>query len=57
LQRVDGAANSSNAVDGDVASYTGVGSTVDAGDENVANQQLNINADAAWATLFTVKML
>jgi hypothetical protein len=54
---VNGAATLSDAVDGDVASYTGAGSSVDAGNENVANQQLNINADTVWAMLFTVKML
>ena len=54
---VDGAAVLTDAVDGDVASYTGVGSTVDAGNENVANSQLNINADTIWAILITVKML
>ncbi len=54
---VKAAAILSDTVDGDVASYTGVGSAVDAGDQNVGNAQLNINADAVWAMLFTVKML
>ena len=54
---VDGAAFLSDAVDGDVASYTGASSSVDAGDSNVANLQLDINADAVWAILFSVKML
>lgn len=54
---VDGAAVLTDAVDGDVASFAGAGSSVDAGDENTANQQLNINANAVWAMLFTVKML
>jgi hypothetical protein len=54
---VNGAATLSDAEDGDVASYTGAGSTVDAGNENAGNLQLNINADAVWAMLFTVKML
>jgi hypothetical protein len=45
-----------DAVDGDVASYTAVGTTIDAGDGNVANAQLNINGDAVWAILFSVKM-
>ncbi len=45
----------SDAVDlGDVASNTGV--NIDAGDENVANGRLDINADAVWAILFSVKM-
>ena len=51
---VDGAAFLSDAVDGDVASITG--STIDAGNQNVANLQLNISADAVWAILFSVKM-
>lgn len=54
---VNGAAVLSDAVDGDVASYTGAGSALDAGNENAANLQLDINAGAVWAMLFTVKML
>jgi len=53
---VDGAAFLSDAVDGDVASYTGASSSVDAGDGNLANAQLNIDADTVWAVLFSVKM-
>ena len=53
---VDGAAVLSDAVDGDVVSYTGAGLSVDAGNENVANLQLDINATAVWALLFSVKM-
>ena len=53
---VDGAAFLSDAVDGDVASYTGASSSVDAGNSNVANLQLDINANAVWAILFSVKM-
>ncbi len=53
---VNGAATLSDAVDGDVASFTGAGSTVDAGNEYVGNVQLNISADAVWAMLFSVKM-
>ncbi len=52
---VDGAAFLSDAVDVDTASFNG-SDTVDAGDGNVANAQLNINADAVWAILFSVKM-
>jgi hypothetical protein len=44
-----------DAVDGDVASFT-AGTTVDAGDENTGNAQLNINGDSVWAILFSVKM-
>ena len=53
---VDAAAFLSDAVDGDVASYTGASSSVDAGNSTEANLQLNINADAVWAVLFSVKM-
>lgn len=53
---VDGAAVLTDAVDGDVASYTGAGTTVDAGNGNVGNLQLNINANAVWAILFSAKM-
>ena len=44
-----------DAVDGDVASYT-AGTTIDAGDGNTANAQLNINGDSVWAILFSVEM-
>jgi CSLREA domain-containing protein len=53
---VDGAAVLTDAVDGDIASYTGASSGVDAGDGNVGNLQLDINANAVWAILFSVKM-
>lgn len=43
-------------VDGDVASYTGAGTVIDAGNGTVANAQLNINGDAVWAILFSAKM-
>ena len=45
-----------NAVDGDVASYTGASLSVDTGNGTEANAQLNINADMVWAILFSVKM-
>lgn len=53
---VNGAAFLSDAADGDVASFTGAGSSVDAGDGNVVNAQLNINPDAVWALLYSVKI-
>ncbi len=53
---VDGAAFLSDAVDGDVTSYTGASSSVDAGNSTEANLQLDINADAVWAILFSAKM-
>jgi len=51
---VNAAVPLSDAADGDVASYTGA--SIDAGDGNVANLQLDINADRVWAILFSVKM-
>jgi hypothetical protein len=53
---IDAAPFLTDVVDGDVASYTGAGTTIDAGDGNVANAQLNINSDSVWAILFSVKM-
>jgi len=53
---VDGAPFLSDAVDGDAASYTGASLSVDAGNGNVGNLQLDINADAVWAILFSVKI-
>ncbi len=44
-----------DAVDGDVVSFT-AGTTVDAGDRNSANAQLDINSDSVWAILFSVKL-
>lgn len=52
---VDAAPFLTDAVDGDVASFT-AGTTVDAGDGNSANAQLNINGDSVWAILFSVKL-
>ncbi len=40
--------------DGDVASFAGT--TIDAGDGNAGNAQLDINGDSVWAILFTVKI-
>jgi hypothetical protein len=53
---VSGAALQTDAADGDVASYTGASSSVDAGNGNVANLQLDINGSAVWAILFSAKM-
>jgi hypothetical protein len=33
-----------------------VGTTIDAGSGNEANAQLNINGDAVWAILFSVRI-
>jgi len=46
----------SDSVDGDAASYTGGSAAIDVGNGNAGNPQLNINADAVWAILFSVKM-
>ncbi len=51
---IDDNAASTDAVDGDVVSITG--STIDAGNQNAANAQLDIAANKVWALLFTVKM-
>ena len=53
---VDGAPVLTDAIDGDVVSYDGPGTTVDAGDGNVGNPQLDINGSAVWAILFSAKM-
>ena len=52
----DATAFLTDAADADVASYTGASLSVDAGNGNVANLQLDINANAIWAILFSVKM-
>lgn len=51
---VDATAAKTDAVDGDVASQSG--SNIDAGNQNVANAQLNISASKVFALLFTAKM-
>ena len=51
---VNGAGFLTDAVDGDVASITG--GTLDAGNQNVANLQLDIDANKVRAILFSVKM-
>jgi len=53
---VDGAVFLSDVVDGDVASYTGASLSVDAGNSTEANLQLDINANAVWAILFSTKI-
>ena len=37
-------------------SYNGGTTTIDAGDQNAANAQLDIAANKVWALLFTVKI-
>jgi hypothetical protein len=51
---VDGGTAVTDGVDADVASITGA--TIDVGDENVANGQLDINANSVWALVFDVVM-
>jgi hypothetical protein len=51
---VDGATVLTDATGDDVVSYGVL--TVDAGDENVANLQLDISGNAVWAILFSVQM-
>jgi hypothetical protein len=53
---VGGAAVVSDAIDLDVASFTVAGTTIDAGNGNVGNLQLDINGSAVWAILFSAKM-
>lgn len=53
---VNAAGFMSDAVDGDVASYSGASSSVDAGNGNVANLRLDILTDKVWALLFSVRM-
>jgi hypothetical protein len=53
----DSATVLTDAPDVDVVSYTGAGTSIDAGDGNVGNLQLDINGNAVWAILFSVKML
>ncbi len=43
-----------DAVNGDVVSFTGV--TLDVGNQNAANAQLDIAGGKVWAVVFTVKM-
>ncbi len=51
---VNGATVLTDAEDGDVVSYAAA--TIDAGNGNVGNLQLDLGANAVWAILFSVKM-
>jgi CSLREA domain-containing protein/uncharacterized repeat protein (TIGR01451 family) len=44
----------SDAVDPDVVSFAGA--TIDAGDQNVGNAQLDVPADTVWALVFTARL-
>ena len=46
----------SDAIDGDDVSYTIGNTTVDAGNQNVANQQLNIAGNTVWALILTARV-
>jgi hypothetical protein len=50
----DGGTVGTDALDGDVVSIAGA--TIDAGDQNVANTQLDLPADKVWALVFTILM-
>jgi len=52
---VDSGTSGSDSVDGDVVSFTG--STLDAGNQNAGNLQLDILGNRVWAVLITVTML
>src|SRR5262249_42518073 len=45
-----------DAVDGDVVSYAAGTRTIDAGNQSIANAQLDVAAGHVWAMLFTVRM-
>ena len=53
---VDGTAFQTDATGDDDASYTRASLSIDAGNPNVTNPQLDINANAVWAVMFSVKM-
>jgi hypothetical protein len=53
---VDATAAQTDAVDAGVASYNAGATRIDAGNQTVANGQLNITASHVWAMSFTVKM-
>lgn len=53
---VNAAAARTDAIDPDVASYTGGSTTIDVGNQAVANAQLNVSANKVWAVVFTVVM-
>jgi hypothetical protein len=51
-----GQSTSTDEIDGDVVSYTAGSSTIDAGNDAVANAQLDIIGNSVWALLFTVEV-
>ncbi len=53
---VNATAAKTDGVDADVVSYTGGSKTIDAGNQSVANGQLNLVASKVWAMLLTVTM-
>jgi len=52
----DAQAARTDAVDADVASYSAATTTIDAGNQNVANGQLDVAASTVWAVVVTVRM-
>ncbi len=53
---VNGTAAQTDAIDPDGVSYSAGTTTIDAGNQSVANAQVNITANRVWAMLFTVVM-
>ncbi len=53
---VNAAALRTDAVDGDAVSYTVVSTTIDAGNGNTGNAQLDINGNKVWAIVLTARM-
>ncbi len=43
-------------VNNSATSYSGASLSIDAGDQNVANPQLDSNANEVWAVMFSVNM-
>ena len=52
----DGQAPGTDPVDGDVVSYLGASTTIDAGNGNQANAQLDMLAGRVWAMVLTVRV-
>ena len=53
---VNAAALRTDAEDGDAVSYTVVSTTIDAGNGNTGNAQLDINGNKVWAIVLTARM-
>ena len=53
---VNATAAKTDGIDGDVVSYNAGTTTIDAGNQTVANGRLDVAKNTVWAMLFTVKM-